>query len=56
MAEAKKMYERALKGKQKACGPEHTFPLDTVNNLGNLYADYGKMAEVEKMYKRSLKG
>ncbi|KAF2735262.1 hypothetical protein EJ04DRAFT_395228, partial [Polyplosphaeria fusca] len=28
----------------------------TVNNLGNLYADQGKLVEAEKMYQRALQG
>jgi len=52
MAEAEKMYERALDGKEKAWGPEHTSTLDTVNNLGLLYTDQGKLVEAEKMYQR----
>ena len=47
MAKTKKIYQRALEGKKKAWGPEHTSTLGTVNNLGSLYADQGKMAEVE---------
>lgn len=47
---------RALKGREKAWGAEHTSTLNTVNNLGNLYSDQGKMAEAEKMYIRALKG
>ncbi|SLM37270.1 nb-arc and tpr domain protein [Lasallia pustulata] len=54
MAEAEAMYRRALEGREKAWGPEHTSTLDTVNNLGNLYADQGKMAEAEAMYRRAL--
>ncbi|KAF6229366.1 hypothetical protein HO133_007482 [Letharia lupina] len=54
MAEAEKMYQRALEGYEKAWGPEHTSTLDTVNNLGNLYKNQGKMAEAEKMYQRAL--
>ena len=50
------MYERALEGYEKAWGPEHTSTLDTVNNLGLLYADQGKLAEAEKMYERALEG
>ena len=50
------MYERALEGKEKAWGPEHTSTLSTLNNLGNLYADQEKMAEAEKMYQRALEG
>ncbi len=56
MAEAEAMYRRALEGKEKAWGPEHTSTLDTVNNLGNLYKDQGKMAEAEAMYRRALEG
>jgi hypothetical protein len=28
--------------------------LHTVNNLGNLYADQGKLVEIEQMYQRAL--
>ena len=53
---AEEMYRRALDGKEKAWGPEHTSTLDTVNNLGLLYADQGKHVEAEKMYQRALDG
>ncbi len=49
-------YLRALDGYEKAWGPEHTSTLNTVNNLGLLYADQGKLAEEEKMYRRALDG
>ncbi|SLM38378.1 beta transducin-like protein het-e4s [Lasallia pustulata] len=51
MAEAEAMYRRVLEGREKAWGPEHTSTLDTVNNLGLLYKDQGKMAEAEAMEK-----
>jgi tetratricopeptide (TPR) repeat protein len=50
------MYQHALRGYEKAWGPEHTPTLDTVNNLGNLYADQGKLTEAEQMYQRALQG
>lgn len=56
MVEAEKMYQRALEGKEKAWGPEHTSTLDTVNNFGNLYKDRGKLGEAEEMYQRTSKG
>ncbi|SLM38232.1 nb-arc and tpr domain protein, partial [Lasallia pustulata] len=56
MAEAEAMFRRALEGKEKAWGPEHTSTLDTVNNLGNLYKNQGKMAEAEAMFRRALEG
>ena len=46
------MYLRALQEKEKALGAEHTSTLDTVNNLGNLCNNQGKMAEAEAMYLR----
>ena len=47
---------RALAGYEKALGPDHTSALLTVNNLGNLYSDQGKLAEAEQMYVRALAG
>jgi hypothetical protein len=56
MEEAEEMLVRALRGKEKVWGPEHTSILNTVNNLGNLYAKQGKMAEAEEMCERALRG
>jgi tetratricopeptide (TPR) repeat protein len=56
LAEAEAMYLRALEGKEKALGPDHTSTLSTVNNLGILYSDQSKLAEAEKMYIRALQG
>ncbi|KAI1322058.1 hypothetical protein F5Y16DRAFT_387636 [Xylariaceae sp. FL0255] len=50
------MYERALRGFEKAWGPDHTSTLDTVNTLGTLYADQGKLEKAEAMYERALRG
>ena len=46
------MYDRALAGKEKALGPEHTSTLGTVNNLGLLYAAQGRLKDAEMMYDR----
>ena len=56
MAEAEAMYLRALLGYEKAWGVEHTSTLNTVNNLGIVYKNQGKMAEAETMYLRALQG
>jgi tetratricopeptide (TPR) repeat protein len=56
LEEAEKMYSRALVGKEKAWGPDHTSTLSTVNNLGLLYYSQGKLEEAEKMYSRALVG
>jgi tetratricopeptide (TPR) repeat protein len=53
---AEKMYRRALQGYEKAWGSEHTSTLDTVNNLGALYKDLGRLDEAEEMYERALQG
>ena len=55
MKEAEDMYLRALTGKEKAWGPEHTLTLNTVHNLGLLYSNQGKK-EAEDMYLRALIG
>jgi tetratricopeptide (TPR) repeat protein len=54
--EVENLYLRALRGKEEAWGAKHTSTLDTVNNLGILYADQGKMKEAEEMYLRALRG
>jgi hypothetical protein len=46
--EAEEIYLRALRGYEKAWGVEHTSMLNTVNNVGVLYSDQGKMEEEEE--------
>jgi Tfp pilus assembly protein PilF len=53
---AEEMYQRALVGKEKTIGPDHTSTLDTVHNLGSVYSDQGKLKEAEEMYQRGLAG
>ena len=48
------MYKRALQGKEKALGAEYTSTLDTVNNLGILYMNQGKLTEAEKICEQVL--
>ncbi|KAL4767110.1 hypothetical protein BDW60DRAFT_164127 [Aspergillus nidulans var. acristatus] len=43
------MYQQALAGYEKALGPNHIATLGTVNNLGNLYRQQGKLKEAEEM-------
>ena len=47
---------RALQGKENTLSADHTLTLDTVNNLGILYKNQGKLVEAEKMYQRALQG
>jgi Tfp pilus assembly protein PilF len=56
LKEAEEMYQRAVVGKEKALGRDHTSTLNTVHNLGNLYSDQGKLQEAEEMYRRALIG
>ncbi|KAH3056320.1 hypothetical protein KXW16_005896, partial [Aspergillus fumigatus] len=50
------MYQRVLGGSEKALGPDHLSTLETVNKLGDLYADQGKLKEAGEMYQRALAG
>jgi tetratricopeptide (TPR) repeat protein len=54
------MYLRALQGYEKALNLERASTyapsLNTVNNLGLLYADLGRLDEAEKTYQRALEG
>jgi tetratricopeptide (TPR) repeat protein len=56
MKEAEVVYHRALDGKEKSLGSEHTSTLRTVNNLGILFRKQGKLKEAEVMYQRALDG
>jgi tetratricopeptide (TPR) repeat protein len=56
LAEAEKLYQLALQGKEKALGAEHISTLNIVNNLGVLYRDQGRLAKAEKMFQRALQG
>jgi tetratricopeptide (TPR) repeat protein len=50
------MYKQALEGREKVLGHDHTSTLNTVNNLGLLCADQGKLDKAEEMYERALQG
>ncbi len=50
---AQRMYLLAVAGREKALGWEHKSTLNTVHNLGSLYADLGRLEEAEQMYSRA---
>jgi len=52
---AEAMYERAIRGKEKAFMPGKMSELHTFHNLGNLYADQGQFKNAEAMYQRALR-
>ncbi|KAH0534126.1 hypothetical protein FGG08_007284, partial [Glutinoglossum americanum] len=54
--EAEELYQRTLRGKEKALGTDHTSTLNTVNGLGILYREQGRLTESEAMYERALAG
>jgi hypothetical protein len=48
------MLQRALQGREKALGAKHASTLGTINDLGNLYRDQGRLAEAEGMLRQAL--
>jgi tetratricopeptide (TPR) repeat protein len=50
------MYDRALQGREKALGAEHTSTLEIVNNLGIVYRNQGKLTKAKQMFDRALQG
>ena len=50
------MFKWALERFEKALGPDHMSTLDTVNNLGLLYADQGKLDKAKEMYQARARG
>jgi hypothetical protein len=43
------MYQRALVGREKALGADHTASLDIVHNLGLLYRDQVELEEAKEI-------
>ncbi|KAF3012728.1 hypothetical protein E8E15_001973 [Penicillium rubens] len=56
LKEAEEMYQRAVVGKEKALGPDHTSTLATISNLGPVYKAQGKLKEAGEMHQRALVG
>ena len=56
LKDAEIMFNRALAEYEKALGPEHSFSLDTVSNLGILYIRQGRFSDAESMHHRALAG
>nr|POF13599.1 nephrocystin-3 [Quercus suber] len=54
--QAEQMYDRALRGKERALGPDHISTLQTISSLGLLYVDQGQLDQAERMYERALRG
>lgn len=53
-ATAERMYLQALAGYEKLLGPNHISTLRTINNLGLLYTNQGKLDMTKKMHERAL--
>ncbi|KAL2817897.1 hypothetical protein BDW59DRAFT_181989 [Aspergillus cavernicola] len=49
LKEAEESYKRALAGKKKLLGADHTSTLETMNNLGLVYTNRRKMQDAEQM-------
>ena len=54
LAEAEEMYQRALDGKEKAWGAEHTSTLRTVNSLRLLNASRSEPMKAEEIHRQAL--
>lgn len=50
------MLQQVLEVKQKELGPDHISALVTINKLGVLYQDQGRLQEEEAMYQQALVG
>lgn len=48
------MYQRALAGRERVLGLDHSSTLDTINNLSSIYSNQGKLTEAEKTFKEAL--
>ncbi len=53
-AEAEPLYQRALRIREQALGPDHPQVAYPLNGLANLYQEQGKYAEAEPLYQRAL--
>jgi tetratricopeptide (TPR) repeat protein len=56
LKEAEEMYQRALKGYEKALGSDHKSTLAILNNLGFLYRKQGKLKDAEEIFQRAMMG
>ena len=52
--ESEPLYGECLTLRQKILGPEHPDMSSTLDNLGALYWEHGKIAEAEALYQRAL--
>jgi len=53
---AEEIYQRAVEGREKVLGKEHTQTLNSVNWLGNALYNQGKYEAAEEMYRRAIDG
>ena len=53
--DSEKMYQQAIRGKEKELGPEHSSTLDTLDELVILYGDMGRWREAGMLGLRALK-
>ena len=56
LGEAEPLLRRALEGKERTLGPDHSDTLISVNNLASLLKAQGKLGEAEPLLRRALEG
>lgn len=52
VAEAEKLFRRALRGREKAYGADHPITMKTVGNLADLLRSVGKLMDAKPLYIR----
>ena len=56
MDDARRLYQRAMAGYERAVGKDHLSTLGVANNLGALELTEGNVADAQTLYERALAG
>jgi tetratricopeptide (TPR) repeat protein len=55
LAQARQLYERALRIEEAAYGPDHPEAAITLGNLGNVWRQLGELASARELFERALR-
>lgn len=56
LVDAETIYEQALQSYEKALGLDHSSTLNSVNKMGLVYKDQGRLSDFETMFRQALQG